>query len=87
MLIGIEGAKEMTQHYAYTKDNKATRLMSEQEVAKILNVSSGTLRNQRSKKIGLPYVKVKNRIFYLQEDVTIFASVLPVASGSDTNPQ
>ena len=75
----------MTQHYAYTKDNKATRLMSEQEVARMLNISPGTLRNQRSKKIGLPYVKVKNRIFYRQEDVINFASVLPVASGSAAN--
>ncbi|MBN9564898.1 MAG: helix-turn-helix domain-containing protein [Alphaproteobacteria bacterium] len=75
----------MTQHYAYTKDNKATRLMSEHEVARMLNISPGTLRNQRSKKIGLPYVKVKNRIFYRQEDVINFASVLPVASGSAAN--
>lgn len=69
----------MTQHYAYTKDNKATRLMSEQEVARMLNISPGTLRNQRSKKIGLPYVKIGRGVMYRMQDVLDFVEVNVIA--------
>ncbi|MBN9565042.1 MAG: helix-turn-helix domain-containing protein [Alphaproteobacteria bacterium] len=46
--------------------------MGEQEVAKMLNVSPGTLRNQRSKKIGLPYVKIGKKVQYRYSDIEDF---------------
>ena len=73
----------MTQHYAYTKNNKATRLMCEQEVAQMLSISQGTLRNQRSKKIGLPYVKIGRGVMYRMQDVLDFVEANLVAPKSD----
>ncbi len=44
-------------------------LITQEELAKMLRVSEGYLKNQRWKKEGIPYVKIGSKVFYDREDV------------------
>lgn len=44
-------------------------LLTEQNVAELLQVSVKTLQGQRWMKIGIPYLKIGRSVRYRQEDV------------------
>lgn len=61
-------------------------LLTEQEVAKIAGISTSTLRGQRVRGTGLPYLKFPNgRILYEPEDVKKY--VQENASGKKVYPK
>jgi len=61
-------------------------LLTEQEVAKIVGISTSTLRGQRIKGTGLPYLKFPNgRILYEPEDVKNY--VQAIANGKKVYPK
>ncbi len=49
-------------------DNKSRKWLKSQEVRKMLNISPGTLQNLRSSGV-LPYTRVGNALYYLNEDI------------------
>ena len=45
-------------------EGKATKLLTEREVVDLYGLKLGTLRNHRSKKIGIPFVKLQGKVRY-----------------------
>ena len=45
-------------------EGKVTRLLTEREVVDLYGLKLGTLRNHRSKKIGIPFVKLQGKVRY-----------------------
>lgn len=61
----------------YERPIAPSDLLDEKEVAATLGIAPGTLRNWRSLRIGIPYVKLgKRAVRYRRADVDVF-----VASG------
>ena len=52
----------MMQYGLY--EGKATKLLTEREVVDLYGLKLGTLRNHRSKKIGIPFVKLQGKVRY-----------------------
>jgi len=44
-------------------------LLKDHEVAKLLNCSNSKLRNDRSNRCGLPYIKIHGAIRYRRKDI------------------
>ena len=45
-------------------EGKVTKLLTEREVVDLYGLKLGTLRNHRSKKIGIPFVKLQGKVRY-----------------------
>ena len=52
----------MMQYGSY--EGKVTKLLTEREVVDLYGLKLGTLRNHRSKKIGIPFVKLQGKVRY-----------------------
>ena len=51
------------------KSNHEYELLSEKEVAKIYKINVRTLQRERSMGIGMPYVKLGERVRYKRSDI------------------
>ena len=61
---------------------KSDPLLSPVEVAEYLGLSVETLAQWRSKKRGLPYLKLGSRVAYRPEDISKWLATKTVAVGS-----
>ena len=50
-------------------DQKQKLLLTEDEVSRIFNISKHTLRSDRFKGSGLPYIKIERRVRYKVSDI------------------
>ena len=57
----------MMQYGLY--EGKATKLLTEREVVDLYGLKLGTLRNHRSKKIGIPFVKLQGKVRYRLSEI------------------
>lgn len=48
--------------------------LTEKEAALLFSLSAATLKTQRSRKLGAPYIKIGNRVIYNRKDLKIFLS-------------
>ncbi len=54
------------------KLNEVSKLLTPAEVARIVGRTTGTLRNWRTQRRNLPYVKVGTKAYYRPEDVSAY---------------
>ena len=52
--------------------NHQTRYINENQVSKITKIALSTLRNNRSKGLGIPYIKLGRSVRYNLQDVIEF---------------
>lgn len=50
-------------------NNQKQILLTEDEVSRIFNISKNTLRSDRFKGSGLPYIKIERRVRYKVSDI------------------
>ena len=60
----------MMQYGLY--EGKATKLLTEREVVDLYGLKLGTLRNHRSKKIGIPFVKLQGKVRYRLSEIEAY---------------
>ena len=53
-------------------EGKVTKLLTEREVVELYGLKLGTLRNHRSKKIGIPFVKLQGKVRYCLAEVEAY---------------
>jgi len=59
------------------------KLMTEEEVAKALNVSIAAVRRWRLEQRGPVFIKVGSLVLYRPEDLELWLSALPTGGNSD----
>ena len=60
----------MMNHGLY--EGKVTKLLTEREVVELYGLKLGTLRNHRSKKIGIPFVKLQGKVRYRLSEIEAY---------------
>ena len=60
----------MMSHGFY--EGKVTKLLTEREVVDLYGLKLGTLRNHRSKKIGIPFVKLQGKVRYRLSEIEAY---------------
>ena len=53
-------------------EGKVTKLLTEREVVELYGLKLGTLRNHRSKKIGIPFVKLQGKARYRLSEIEAY---------------
>ena len=53
-------------------EGKVTKLLTEREVVDLYGLKLGTLRNHRSKKIGIPFVKLQGKVRYRLSEIEAY---------------
>ena len=53
-------------------EGKVTKLLTEREVVELYGLKLGTLRNHRSKKIGIPFVKLQGKVRYRLSEIEAY---------------
>ena len=74
----------MMQYGLY--EGKATKLLTEREVVELYGLKLGTLRNHRSKKIGIPFVKLQGKVRYRLSEIEAYIEKNLVQTQSLTQP-
>lgn len=53
-------------------EGKVTKLLTERDVVALYGLNLGTLRNHRSKGIGLPFVRLEGKVRYRLQEVEAY---------------
>ena len=53
-------------------EGRVTKLLTEREVVELYGLKLGTLRNHRSKKIGIPFVKLQGKVRYRLSEIEAY---------------
>ena len=67
-------------------EGKVTKLLTEQEVVDLYGLKLGTLRNHRSKKIGIPFVKLQGKVRYRLSEIEAYIEKNTVQTQSLNQP-
>lgn len=65
-----------------TAASKLPDLLTEREVAALIGTTPGTLRGDRGKGRGLPYVKIGTRVRYRADDIAAYLDANTVRPGA-----
>ena len=69
-------------------EGKVTKLLTEREVVDLYGLKLGTLRNHRSKKIGIPFVKLQGKVRYRLSEIEAYIEKhLVQTQSSKANPE
>ena len=74
----------MINHGLY--EGKVTKLLTEREVVDLYGLKLGTLRNHRSKKIGIPFVKLQGKVRYRLSEIEAYIEKNTVHTQSLNQP-
>ena len=67
-------------------EGKVTKLLTEREVVDLYGLKLGTLRNHRSKKIGIPFVKLQGKVRYRLLEIEAYIEKNTVHTQSTPHP-
>jgi len=55
-----------------TTRTEPTRLLTEQDVAALTKIAAATLRTNRCRRVGIPYLKLGGSVRYSEQDVLAY---------------